>query len=80
MLSSEKLKRINELSKKAKSNSLTIEETKEQQQLRQEYIQTFRSSFKNQLHSIKVVDDEGKDVTPKKLKASKQTNKSNLKH
>ncbi len=72
MLSKEKINRINELSKKAKNEKLTNKELKEQQQLRQEYIETFRSSFKNQLHSIKVVDEEGEDVTPDKLKASKQ--------
>ncbi|MCT8139907.1 DUF896 domain-containing protein [Anaerobacillus sp. CMMVII] len=80
MLSSEKIKRINELAKKAKQTSLTNEESKEQQQLRQEYIQTFRSSFDNQLHSIKVVDEKGEDVTPEKLKASKESVRSNLKH
>ena len=78
MLSKEKINRINELSKKAKSEKLTNKELKEQQQLRQEYIETFRSSFKNQLHSIKVVDEEGEDVTPDKLKASKKNR--NLKH
>ncbi len=79
MLSSEKLKRINELSKKAKASGLTMEESKEQQQLRQEYIQTFRSSFSNHLHSIKVVDEEGNDVTPTKLKESKQAKGQNSK-
>jgi uncharacterized protein YnzC (UPF0291/DUF896 family) len=81
MLSKEKINRINELSKKAKKESLTSDELKEQQQLRQEYVQTFRSSFKNQLHSIKVVDEQGEDVTPEKLKVSKgkQQNR-HLKH
>lgn len=77
MLSKEKLTRINELSRKAKSGSLTKAEAKEQQQLREEYITTFRSSFKNQLHSIKVVDEKGQDVTPKKLADSKS---ENMKH
>lgn len=77
MLSKEKLNRINELSKKSKTDQLTLAESKEQQELRQEYIETFRSSFKNQLHSIKVVDEEGADVTPKKLKASKNKYKTN---
>ncbi len=80
MLSKEKMNRINELSKKSKVEKLTNEELKEQQQLRQEYIETFRSSFKNQLHSIKVVDDKGEDVTPEKLKASKEKENRNLKH
>ncbi|QOY34568.1 DUF896 domain-containing protein [Anaerobacillus isosaccharinicus] len=80
MLSKEKINRINELSKKAKENNLTTEEAIEQQQLRQEYIQTFRSSFNNQLHSIKVVDEKGEDVTPGKLKMSKEKGNSHLKH
>lgn len=77
MLSNEKIKRINELSKKSKTTELTLAESKEQQELRQEYIETFRSSFKNELHSIKVIDEEGTDVTPKKLKASKNRNRTN---
>lgn len=80
MLSNEKLSRINHLSKKAKQKSLTLEEAKEQQQLRQEYIQTFRSAFKNQLHSIKVVDEKGEDVTPQKLKISKEKESTHFKH
>lgn len=76
MLSKEKLDRINELSKKAKINSLTLKESKEQQKLRQEYIESFRSSFKNQLHSIKVVDEKGDDVTPSKLKKIQKAKQS----
>lgn len=80
MLSKEKINRINELSKKAKEKNLTAEEAIEQQQLRQEYIQTFRSSFNSQLHSIKVVDEKGEDVTPDKLKMSKEKENRHLKH
>lgn len=80
MLSKSKLNRINELSKKAKTGTLTKDEVNEQQLLRQEYIQTFRSTFKNQLHSIKVVDESGTDVTPSKLKESKDKQNGNLKH
>ena len=74
MLSSEKIKRINFLSKKAKKEELTKHEEKEQQQLRQEYVQAFRKSMTDTLHSVKVVDPEGNDVTPKKLKESKRSN------
>jgi uncharacterized protein YnzC (UPF0291/DUF896 family) len=70
MLSKEKINRINELAKKAKQVGLTSKEKEEQTMLRQEYLKTFRSSFSNQLHSIKVVDTDGKDVTPTKLKES----------
>ncbi|WP_026689803.1 DUF896 domain-containing protein [Alteribacter aurantiacus] len=74
MLSKDKIARINTLAKKAKSEGLTSKESKEQQDLRQEYLQSMRQSFKNQLHSVKVVDDKGNDVTPKKLKESKKNN------
>ncbi|MBU8907392.1 DUF896 domain-containing protein [Desertibacillus haloalkaliphilus] len=77
MLSKEKLARINELAKRSKTTGLTKEETKEQQKLRQEYIKAFRGSFENQLHSVKVVDEKGNDVTPSKLKASKKNRHQN---
>ncbi|WP_227935906.1 DUF896 domain-containing protein [Alkalihalobacillus deserti] len=73
MLSKEKLNRINELSKRAKTIGLTKQEEKEQQLLRKEYLQTFRNSFKNQLHSVTVVDENGNDVTPDALKESKKS-------
>ncbi|WP_332697190.1 DUF896 domain-containing protein [Halalkalibacter lacteus] len=72
MLSKEKLSRINDLSKRAKTTGLTKQEEKEQQALRKEYIQTFRKSFKNHLHSVTVVDENGNDVTPDALKESKK--------
>lgn len=72
MLSDEKLERINELARKAKSDGLTEQEKKEQKELRQQYLQRFRESFKNQLHSVKVIDPEGNDVTPEKLKKQKR--------
>ncbi|MGA9287334.1 MAG: DUF896 domain-containing protein [Anaerobacillus sp.] len=72
MLSQDKIQRINELSRKSKESSLSEAEKKEQKDLRQEYLKSLRSSFSNQLHSIKVVDEEGTDVTPEKLKESKK--------
>lgn len=72
MLAKDKLERINELSRLSKSNGLTKKQADEQQALRKEYLATFRSAFSNQLHSVKVVDDEGTDVTPQKLKESKE--------
>ncbi|MGC4375729.1 DUF896 domain-containing protein [Fictibacillus sp. Mic-4] len=78
MLSPEKIERINYLSKKSKREGLSIEEAKEQKQLREEYLKNVRRSFENKLHSIKIVDPEGNDVTPEKLKES-QKSKKNLK-
>jgi uncharacterized protein YnzC (UPF0291/DUF896 family) len=71
MLSKEKIARINELSRKSKAEGLTAEEIIEQQGLRKEYIQTFRNSMTDTLHNVKIVDSTGADVTPDKLKKSK---------
>ncbi|WP_019413182.1 DUF896 domain-containing protein [Paenisporosarcina sp. TG20] len=72
MLSPDKIKRINELSKKSKSDGLTIEEGKEQTALRKEYLETFRSSMKDTIENVTVLDPEGNDVTPDKVKAIKE--------
>ena len=68
MLSKEKLSRINELSKKSKSTVLSIEEAKEQTLLRKEYLETFRSSMRDTIEHVKIIDPEGNDVTPEKVK------------
>ena len=68
MLSANKMKRINELSKKSKTSGLSIEEAKEQTQLRKEYLETFRSSMRDTIENVKVLDAEGNDVTPGKVK------------
>ncbi|MFC0188795.1 DUF896 domain-containing protein [Fictibacillus aquaticus] len=78
MLPKSKIDRINALAKKAKKDGLTIEESNEQKALRKEYLQTFRQSFTSDLHSLKFVDPNGDDVTPEKLKQSK--NQSGMKH
>lgn len=67
--------RINVLARKKKTEGLTDEEKAEQQELYQQYLQIFRSGFKQQLASVKIVDSEGKDVTPKKLKEEKKKSK-----
>ncbi|WP_010282226.1 DUF896 domain-containing protein [Bacillus timonensis] len=72
MLSKDKLDRINILAKKAKTVGLTDKEKEEQKELRQEYLHVFRNSMTNTLHSVKVIDPEGNDVTPEKLKDSKR--------
>lgn len=78
MLPDNLLERINELAKKKKSEGLTESELSEQQKLRKEYIQLFRNQVEEQLATIKVVDEEGTDVTPDKLKELKaKKNKNN---
>lgn len=68
MLSKEKIARINELSKKAKAGTLTEAEAKERTILRKEYLDTFRSTMRETIEHVKIVDPEGNDVTPDKLK------------
>jgi len=68
----EKIDRINQLAKKAKEEGLTSAELEEQKKLRDEYIAAYRESLREQLLSIKVVDIEGNDITPQKLKDAKK--------
>ena len=53
---SERVKRINQLAKKAKEEGLTDKEKAEQVKLRKEYLQNFRSNFKKQLDNIEFTD------------------------
>lgn len=78
MISSEKINRINELSRKAKTTGLTDIEKQERHILRQEYIKSFRVQVLERLKSIKIVDESGNDVTPEKLKLLKQQQNSLL--
>ncbi|MHC5247854.1 DUF896 family protein [Enterococcus sp. LJL90] len=68
MLSEEKINRINELARKKKAEGLNEAESKEQKFLREEYLKAFRSGMKHHIEGMKVVDPEGTDVTPEKLK------------
>ncbi|ANQ64114.1 MULTISPECIES: DUF896 domain-containing protein [Staphylococcus] len=62
------LERINELAKKKKEQGLTQTEAKEQSKLRKAYLDEFRGKFKQQIESTRVIDSEGNDVTPNKVK------------
>lgn len=73
------INRINELARKSKTVGLTEEEKEEQQKLRQQYIAIFRGNMKNTLLNVKVVDEEGNDITPEKLKLEKDNSKD-IKH
>ena len=66
--------RINELAKKKKDGTISEAELEEQKELRQKYLKAFRSGFKQQLMGVKVVDEEGNDITLQKLKDEKLKN------
>lgn len=68
MIAKEKLERINTLAKKAKDTGLSDKEKEEQKELREEYLSNLRGSFKNQFKSMTVMDPEGNDVTPQKVR------------
>ena len=68
MLEPKKIERINELARKKKIVGLTQVEQDEQLLLRQEYLEVFRGGMRNHIEGLKVVDEEGNDVTPEKLK------------
>ncbi|HEL2263419.1 TPA: DUF896 family protein [Streptococcus suis] len=63
-----KIDRINELARKKKAEGLTEEELQEQAALREEYIEGYRHSVRAHIEGIKVVDEDGNDVTPEKLR------------
>lgn len=58
-MTEEKIKRINELYNKAKTEGLSEEEKKEQQVLRKEFIDDFKRNLRGQLDNISLVDDDG---------------------
>ncbi|HEY8436342.1 MAG TPA: DUF896 domain-containing protein, partial [Haloplasmataceae bacterium] len=71
------IKRINELANKAKREGLTSAEKEEQKKLREEYLHQFRAQFRKELLNVRVIDAEGNDVTPKKLKEAQQRERIN---
>lgn len=49
---------------KEKTEGLTPEEAVEQAKLREEYIAGYRRAVRHHIEGIKIVDEEGNDVTP----------------
>lgn len=58
-MTSDKIARINELAKKAKTVGLTEEELAERDVLRKEYIAAVKSSLTSQLDNTYLVDEQG---------------------
>ena len=53
------IKRINELSRKSKTEGLTEDEKKEQNELRQKYLKAFRQGMQNTLQNVYIMDKDG---------------------
>lgn len=65
MITPDKLERINELARKAKSPAgLTPAEKDEQAGLRREYIDAVKNSLRPQLESIRYVEEDGAVINP----------------
>lgn len=63
-----KIERINFLAKKSKTAGLTEEERNEQEKLRHEYIDEYKSNLKSQLDNSYILDKDGNE---RKLKQKK---------
>lgn len=66
VITEEKILRINELARKAKTGILTVEEIEERTILRQEYIASFKNNLRSQLENMSIVDKDGTVVPVKK--------------
>ena len=59
MITNEQIDRINELARKAKTeDGLTKAEKEEQQRLRREYIDAFKTNLRSQLDNIEFTDEK----------------------
>lgn len=56
------IERINELSKKSKTQGLTAEEKEEQARLRREYIDSVVGNLRSQLDNTYVIDKDGNKI------------------
>ncbi|WP_027084799.1 DUF896 domain-containing protein [Cohnella panacarvi] len=52
------IQRINELARKSKAEGLTEAEVAERDQLRKQYLTTFKQNFRQQLDSIEFTDEK----------------------
>ncbi|MEE6031077.1 DUF896 domain-containing protein [Avibacterium paragallinarum] len=67
------LDRINELARKAKVTALSEAELNERNALRQRYLSAIRGQLTNILSTVSVVDPDGNDVTPAKLREAQRS-------
>ncbi|EZH67352.1 hypothetical protein DH09_05310 [Bacillaceae bacterium JMAK1] len=67
MKSQERIDRMNELAKRSRTIGLSSREIEEQQSLRVEYFDNLRNTFRNQLQSVTLVNEDGQDVTPREV-------------
>lgn len=67
------LDRINELARKAKMTALSEAELNERSALRQRYLAAIRGQLTNILSTVSVLDPNGKDVTPIKLREAQRS-------
>lgn len=66
------LTRINELARKDREEGLTKSEWVEQIALREDYLREIRGQVRNSLSGVTIVDPEGNDVTPEKIRLSRK--------
>ncbi|KKM08846.1 hypothetical protein SY88_22360 [Clostridiales bacterium PH28_bin88] len=64
MLTKEKIDRINELARKQRKKELSPEEREEQSLLRREYVEAVKTSLRQTLDSIKIVDAYDTECQP----------------
>ncbi len=69
------IERINELANKSKVEELSDEEKEEQANLRKEYIEIFRGNMEEAILNTKLVDEDGNDITPDKVKREQNKRK-----
>ncbi|MCC8129283.1 MAG: DUF896 domain-containing protein [Clostridiales bacterium] len=70
-MNQEKIDRINELARKAKSEGLTEAELTERDALRREYIDAVKASLRSQLDNTYIVDAQGNKRPLKKRSGSR---------
>ncbi|MHA0858251.1 DUF896 domain-containing protein [Paenibacillus sp. CMAA1364] len=64
--------RINQLARKQREEGLTEAEKVEQQVLREDYLREIRGQVLSTISGLTVVDPEGNDVTPEKVRIVKE--------